>query len=165
MNKMKKETKLILVGLLILVLIDQIFKCIALNNTNLVLIEGVLKINIYNNTNGSYGVNNSSNIMYVLTNMIVVIVAFQFITSQNQFVNNKIKVFLSLIMAGGISNCIDRIFRGYIVEFIDFTGLINIPIFNFADIYILIGWVAMAAIFAVFTVKELRNRKNIKKEG
>ena len=164
MNKIKKEHKILLIIIFILILIDQIFKVIALKNNNLMLIDGILKFKIFENTNGTYGISSNSTIMYVLTNFIVIVVAFQFITSQNQFVDKKTKIFLSLIIAGGVANCIDKIFRGYVVEFIDFTDLIKLPIFNLADIYILIGWISMVAIFTAFTVNEFKNRKNMKKE-
>ena len=163
MNKIKKEYK-ILIFIFILILIDQISKFIAFKNNDFIVINGVLKFKIFNDVSGCYGVNTNSTIMYILTNLIVAIIAFQFITSQNQFVDKKIKVFLSLIIAGGISNCIDRVFRGYVLEFIDFTDFLNVPILNLADIFILIGWIAMAAIFASFTAKELKNRKSLKKE-
>lgn len=163
MNKIKKEYK-ILIFIFLLILIDQISKFIAFKNNDFIVINGVLKFKIFNDVSGCYGVNTNSTIMYILTNLIVAIIAFQFITSQNQFVDKKIKVFLSLIIAGGISNCIDRVFRGYVLEFIDFTDFLNVPILNLADIFILIGWIAMAAIFASFTAKELKNRKSIKKE-
>lgn len=163
MNKIKKEYK-ILIFIFILILIDQISKFIAFKNNDFIVINGVLKFKIFNDVSGCYDVNTNSTIMYILTNLIVAIIAFQFITSQNQFVDKKIKVFLSLIIAGGISNCIDRVFRGYVLEFIDFTDFLNVPILNLADIFILIGWIAMAAIFASFTAKELKNRKSIKKE-
>ena len=163
MNKIKKEYK-ILIFIFILILLDQISKFIAFKNNNLMVINGVLKFKVFNDVSGSYGVNTNSTLMYILTNLIVAIIAFQFITSQNQFVDKKIKIFLSFIIAGGISNCIDRLFRGYVLEFIDFTDFLNIPILNLADIFILIVWIAMAAIFASFTAKELKNRKSIKKE-
>lgn len=159
MSKTKKENKMLLVIILFLLVIDQILKFFALKNNNLILINGILKIGIYQNENGTYGVNTNSTIMYVLTNLIIIVVAFKFITSQNQFVDRKTKVFLSLVIAGGVSNCIDRIFRGYVVEFIDFTDFIKLPIFNLADIYILIGWISMVAIFTVFTANEIKNRK------
>lgn len=159
MSKIKKENKMLLVIILFLLVIDQILKFFALKNNNLILINGILKIGIYQNENGTYGVNTNSTIMYVLTNLVIIVVAFKFITSQNQFVDRKTKVFLSLVIAGGISNSIDRIFRGYVVEFIDFTDFIKLPIFNLADIYILIGWIAMVAIFAVFTANEMKSRK------
>ena len=150
---------MLLLIILFLLVIDQILKFFALKNNNLVLINQILKIGIYQNQNGTYGVNTNSTIMYVLTNLIIIVIAFKFITSENQFVDRKNKFFLSLIIAGGISNSIDRIFRGYVVEFIDFTDFIKLPIFNFADIYILIGWISMVAIFTVFTANEIKNRK------
>ena len=97
--------------------------------------------------------------MYVVTNFIILSVIFKFITAQNEYVDNKLKFFLTLILAGGISNVIDRLIRGYVVEFIDFTPSLPLPIFNFADICTVIGWVSVAAIFAVFTVKEWRSNK------
>ena len=163
MSKTKKENKMLLVMILFLLVIDQVLKFFALKNNNLILINGILKIGIYQNENGTYGVNTNSTIMYVLTNLIIIVVAFKFITSQNQFVDRKTKVFLSLVIAGGVSNCIDRIFRGYVVEFIDFTDFIKLPIFNLADIYILIGWISMVAIFTVFTANEIKNRKKRKR--
>lgn len=43
---------------------------------------------------------------------------------------------LILVMAGGISNLIDRIFKGGVVDFIDIKV---IPVFNIADIAICVG--------------------------
>ena len=97
MNKIKKEYK-ILIFIFILILIDQISKFIAFKNNDFIVINGVLKFKIFNDVSGCYGVNTNSTIMYILTNLIVAIIAFQFITSQNQFVDKKIKVFLSLII-------------------------------------------------------------------
>lgn len=160
MNKLKKDYNIFFIIIIFLIVIDQVLKFIAIKNNNLILIDGVLKFNILENTKGTYGVNNNSSIMYVLTNFIVIVIAFKFFMSQNQFVDKKSKIFLTLIIAGGISNCTDRIFRGYVIEFLDFTDLINFPVFNLADFYILIGWICMVAVFSAFSVKELRNRKH-----
>jgi signal peptidase II len=45
---------------------------------------------------------------------------------------------LVAFIAGAIGNCIDRIVRGYVVDFFYFS-LINFPIFNVADIYVTIS--------------------------
>lgn len=97
--------------------------------------------------------------MYVLTNIVILSVIFKFITTQNEFVDKKLKVFLSFIIAGGISNVIDKLLRGYVTEFIDFRQVANLPVFNIADLFVIIGWVSVAAIFASFTIKEWRSKK------
>ena len=49
------------------------------------------------------------------------------------FISKKFeKLLLVLLAAGGVSNCIDRIFRGYVVDMFELT-LFRFPVFNFAD--------------------------------
>ena len=48
------------------------------------------------------------------------------------------KISLAMIIGGGIGNMIDRIWLGYVVDFIDFT-LINFPVFNVADSFVTVG--------------------------
>lgn len=156
MNKIKKEYKLIVISIIILIAIDQLLKFFVLKVGNQNLIGNFLNLKLSENANGTYGVGSNSTFSYIVTNLIVVIIAFKFATSQNQFVDKKIKVFLTLIISGGISNTIDRIFRGYVIEFLQIGKL---PIFNLADIFILIGWVSMAAVFAAFTTNEIKERK------
>ncbi len=160
MNKIKKEYKILILIGIILIIIDQALKIYAMNNNNKEIIDGILRITISESQNELYEIKNNSAIIYLISNLIIIIVAFKFIISENQFIDKKTKIFLSLIIAGGISNCIDRIFRGYVIEYIDFTNILKIPIFNLADICILIGWIAIAAIFASFTAKELKERKS-----
>ena len=110
------------------------------------------------NTEPAYGIGSNSTLMYVATNLVILSVIFKFITTQNQFVDKKLKIFLSFILAGGIANVIDRVINGYVTEFIDF-GQVGLPILNIADIFVIIGWMSVAAIFASFTVKEWRSKK------
>ena len=51
-----------------------------------------------------------------------------------------------LIVAGGVGNLIDRIFRGYVVDFISVTW-IGFPIFNIADCCVVIGAVLLLIFF------------------
>lgn len=55
------------------------------------------------------------------------------------------QVFLAMILGGGLGNYIDRLFSGYVVDFLDIR---IIPIFNVADICITCG--CLLLIFAVF---------------
>ena len=121
-----------------------------------------MKFEIFENTNAAYGIGSNSTLMYIVTNLVIIAIITKFITSQNEFVDFKFKILLSFIIAGGISNVIDRIIRGYVLEFINIKLLINLPVLNIADIFVIIGWVSIAAIFAGFTVKEWRKQKNKK---
>ena len=49
----------------------------------------------------------------------------------------KERVFWSFILAGGLGNLLDRITRGYVVDFIDIT--FNPYIFNLADCFVTLG--------------------------
>ena len=51
-----------------------------------------------------------------------------------------IRVGIGLILAGAIGNLIDRVFLGFVVDFLDFMiGDFHWYVFNFADSYVTIG--------------------------
>ena len=157
-NKKSDKDKILLIVIVVaIVLIDQITKLLVINKGEMTIIPKVLNFKVSQNTHAAYGLGANSTVMYILTNLVILSVIFKFITTQNEYVDRKFKVFLSFIFAGGITNVIDRMFRGYVVEFIDFKQFINIPVFNIADLFVIIGWVSVAAIFASFTIKEWRN--------
>jgi len=59
---------------------------------------------------------------------------------------------ITLFVAGGISNWIDRAFRGSVVDFLNVgVGWLRTGIFNFADVAIMLG-------IAIFIVTELSAR-------
>ncbi|MCI5527467.1 MAG: signal peptidase II [Oscillospiraceae bacterium] len=45
---------------------------------------------------------------------------------------------VGVVAAGGIGNLIDRIFRGFVVDYLDFCW-IHYPVFNFADCCVVVG--------------------------
>ena len=51
-----------------------------------------------------------------------------------------------------MGNFIDRVFRGYVVDFIYFS-LIDFPTFNVADIYVVAGVILMVLLI-VFVLKD-----------
>ena len=53
----------------------------------------------------------------------------------------------SFILGGTIGNGIDRIFRGFVIDFINLS-FINFPVFNIADISINIGFIFL--IYSIF---------------
>lgn len=57
------------------------------------------------------------------------------------------------ILAGAIGNMIDRVFRGYVVDMIDFRGIWSY-IFNLADV-----WINMGVIFIIVDQLFLKKRR------
>ena len=55
-------------------------------------------------------------------------------------------------MAGAFGNLIDRVFRGYVVDFFYFKW-IDFPVFNVADIYVTLSAIALI-IVVLFYYKE-----------
>lgn len=158
-RKLIKIDIILIIIVLAIIVLDQITKIYMVKVENIDVIQNVLKFNVAHNEKAAYGIGSNSTFMYVATNIIILGIIFKFITTQNEYVDTKLKVFLSFIMAGGISNVIDRIIRGYVVEFIDFTPSVNIPIFNIADIFTVLGWVLVVAVFSYFTVTEWQKKE------
>lgn len=61
-----------------------------------------------------------------------------------------------MVISGGISNLIDRIFRGHVVDYIDISEIINYPIFNIADISVVIGVILIIGNILLNTIKNRR---------
>lgn len=126
---------------------------------NVTIIPNILQFQIKENIEGNYVVNSNSTILYIFTNIVVLVMVFKFLRMENQFVDRKLKIFFSFVLAGGLSNLIDRLVRGYVFEYIDFTQAVPVPVFNLADIFVTIGWLCIVARFAFFTVNEWRKNK------
>ncbi len=70
---------------------------------------------------------------------------------------------LTMLFAGALGNAIDRIFRGFVVDYIQ-TTFISFPVFNIADIAITVG-AALLVVYVIFFDKEDKNAKNNSKGG
>ena len=99
----------------------------------------------------------SERILLIFIDIIVIFVILKALLNKKYEFNNNAKLGMSLILAGGFGNLIDRIFRGYVVDYIDITRLFDYPIFNFADICIVVGVILVITVIIVNTVKDQEN--------
>lgn len=65
------------------------------------------------------------------------------ITLQSRTAGNPAILYILLILSGAVSNLIDRLFQGCVIDFIDLKFL---PVFNLADIYITLGAIILLLI-------------------
>ena len=142
----KKKYIKIFISVVILVFIEQIIKVFVLNHET---------SNIVKNTGIAFGIGQERTISIIITNLIILLIILRFLIKQINIMNMWSKISIALILAGGISNLVDRIFRGYVLDYIDINQIIKFPIFNLADIYIVLGWILFAFNLAIFTNREI----------
>ena len=141
-----KKTFLILLGIII-VFLDQITKYILIGK-NLTIIPNILNFTYTENTGVAFGIGANNIFLTIIVNIIVLGVIIDCIRkNQTDF---KILIPLILIFSGGVGNLIDRIFRGYVIDFID-INLFNFPNFNIADICITTGIIFLIIIIIKLT--------------
>ena len=156
---MKKKIYLCFILIIIFILLDQLSKLLIIDSFNvndkLILIDNFLKFYYIKNTGISFGIlNNQRFIIIILTLFIIMYVVYDTIKSSK----SNIRLFCSsLIIGGALGNLIDRVFRGYVIDFISFTLFKKeMAIFNMADIFITIG----IFIYIYILIMEGKNERN-----
>ena len=145
---------------IVIIIIDQLTKFLMIGKS-VSFIPGFLEFNYTENTGGAFGVGKGDFILIVSVIIIAVLVVFMMIDRANkskgegQFINNYIPC--AMILAGSVSNLLDRLFRGFVVDFID-VKLFDFPNFNIADIAIVVGILILIGML----IKELVSKKDEK---
>lgn len=147
-----KKYSWIILLIIALIIVDQSTKIIIqqkLEGQDILIIEGMLKFNYTKNEGIAFSVEQDS-ITSIITDIIILAMVIRFMVIQRDKMYKITQISLSLILAGGIGNLIDRIFKGGVIDFIDISLLIpNFPIFNLADIFVIVGFIAFAITVAV----------------
>lgn len=125
----------------VIIFIDQFFKIIAIkfcSDYKIEVIKNILYFNQIENLGVAFSLN-SGNTKNIFITSIILIFILRYIFSQKKFLNNFTLTSWDLVLAGGISNLIDRIFRGAVIDFIE---IVNFPVFNIADVIIVLGMIS-----------------------
>lgn len=147
--ELKKIFKIVLILGIILILFDQTGKILVncfVEKDISIIPNDILSVTKVNNEGIAFGLN-KQNLINIFLSIIVLIFVFNYIIKQKERMTNLIIVYLTLIISGGISNVLDRIFKGAVFDFIKIG---DFPVFNFADMFIVIGWV----LFLINFIKE-----------
>lgn len=139
-----------------IICIDQIVKFIIVNNlynSSISILKGILDFTYIENTGGAYGIGNGNIVIFIIINVVIIALITKFVISNKKEIYSHTLVSLGLIMAGGIGNLIDRIFRGFVVDYIDFSPLVKFPVFNIADICVVLGIVIIVVFILISTIK------------
>lgn len=152
----KKKIISIVIGIAIIVL-DQLTK-MALINKNITLIPNFMKFTYTKNTGAAFGIGSNNIIMVIIVNVIILGFIIKFLKDNSKKVDFPIIISLVLILSGAIGNLIDRLFRGFVIDFID-INVLNFPNFNIADIAIVLGIFVLIIVITKSIIMENKEEK------
>lgn len=142
---------------------DQLTKYMIATNMELgesaPFLKGVVELHYTHNTGGAWGV--LSGYTWVLLVLTALAMTICIVLLVKAGAKNKLLFWaISLVVAGGIGNMIDRIFRdGKVVDFLHFEFYPTFPVFNVADIAVVLGAGLLILYFIMDTVKDYKNKK------
>ena len=151
MNLFNKEYKINLILVSIVFTIDQISKYIASLNIEYFLNKNIFifSVNYLRNYGAAFNIFEGNRIFLSSISILSSIILIYFIFLKERL-NPVDRYGLSLILAGSLGNGIDRVIKGYVIDFIN-LNIYDFPIFNIADIAINIGCIIL--IFNYFKLK------------
>ncbi len=144
---------------LIVIIIDRILKVLVTNNFVLnvrnKIIDGFFYITNCHNEGAAFSLFSGNVLFLIFITLIVLFLIYRTINKENV---NKFGVLAYGLLLGGIlGNLYDRIFYGYVIDYLDFVIFkFNFAIFNLADAAIVIG----AILLIVFEGSDNDGRKN-----
>ena len=156
-----KQKKIIIacIAVLMLVIVDQIIKYNIPKEGSIVIIENFLNFTYVQNTGAAFGIGANNTASFIVVNLIILGLVLRFLITQIERINIWTEIPIILILAGGLGNLIDRIFKGFVVDFIDINNWIVFPVFNLADIYITIGWFFFVVITIINYIRSEKEGK------
>ena len=142
------QTKLYFLSLSIfIILTDQFTKYLILYNYKKFINKDFLlfKLDFVKNYGAAFNIFSGSRTFLSLISITFSILLIYLILRKNTL--NQFDLFAySFILGGTIGNGIDRILKGFVIDFIN-LNIINFPVFNIADISINIGFIFLLCKF------------------
>lgn len=131
-----------------LIFLDQGTKLLALAQLkpihNMTVVDGFLDFTFVENRGVAFGMFSGQRwFILLLTGIIAVglIYFYRMLPKKKEYI--PVRISLMLVLTGAIGNMIDRVMRGYVVDFFEFT-FFEWPVFNVADIYVVVGVILLA---------------------
>ena len=140
---MKK--KIFLLSLIPFIIYQIVKVLVSLNvKESFVLIPNVVNINYVTNTGAAWNILNNHLVIISFISISAIIFILSYMSHFKLNIRNKIAFIL--LLGGILSNLFDRVFYGYVIDYIELN--IDYPIFNLADTFIVIGVILL--IIAIF---------------
>ena len=120
--------------------LDQWIKAWAVGGLTqqITVIPGLFYLTYVENTGAAFGIFQGHTFALGIFSLVISAAILVFLLSGK--VNEFSLIWgLSLILSGGVGNLIDRLARGFVIDYLDFSALFNFPVFNLADCLVVVG--------------------------
>lgn len=158
-KNMKTATSYILavMSCVLLTAFDQFTKWLAVtllkDQAGFVIWKGVFKLEYLENRGAAFGIMQNRQILFAIGAVIIVcLIGFLYGRMPHTKRYYLLRICSVLVCAGAFGNLIDRLRQNYVVDFLYFE-LIDFPIFNVADCYVVIACI-LFAVSILFYYKE-----------
>ncbi len=134
--------KLILYYLIVALItcLDQIVKVFIINQVDLFkkisVIPEIFDITHIRNNGAAYNLFSQMPILLIVMPGLIMFAGLVYIGMTHKKNNILLMIAIAMVIGGGLGNLIDRISKGYVVDYLDIH---IIPVFNVADIFICVG--------------------------
>lgn len=149
-----KKNNIILI--IILLIIDIITKQIIINllsvGESIKIINNLFYITLAKNYGAAFSILQNERLLFLIVTILIIFLLINYINKKD---TSKLEgLSYSLIISGALGNFIDRLIRGYVIDFIDIRILsYHYPTFNLADSFIVIGVI-------ILIIDGIRKEKN-----
>lgn len=117
------------------------------------IIKNIFHITLVKNTGAAFGILRGKTTFLIYIS-IIFIITFLYMVYRDNKKGKSIAIAYGLILGGAVSNIYDRLFRGFVVDYIDLRVW---PVFNLADTCITFG---VFILFWKIYKNSKRNQKN-----
>ena len=132
---------------LLLVFLDQLTKYLVINKLELYESTSLLPFLNFTfvvNYGFAFGFLNNPSLNQLVVSLVILSIIIYFLYLLIKTQDSIFRFSLVLILSGALGNFIDRIFRGFVIDFIDiYIAKYHWPAFNFADSCITIGFMVL----------------------
>lgn len=122
-------------------------------NKDIIIFKDVLRFTATINTGAGFGMMKGKTTLLTVISFISALILIALVFYSYPRRNKWLRSSLVLIIAGAVGNLIDRMFLGYVRDFVYFE-LINFAVFNFADSFLTIGTILLIIYVLFFYSKD-----------
>lgn len=145
----------------LIIIADQVAKYLVVQNIGaydiVSVIPKVLEFVYVKNTGAAFSILDNMTWLLGLISVAFCVLAVIFVMKK-QPKDKMLMLSISMLFGGAMGNGIDRIFRGFVVDFIE-TAFIDFPVFNIADVAITGGAIILIIYIIKKDAEEMKNKE------